>query len=76
MRIKFQTVSDIIDRMYDQDTPTTDAAIHQQVQAISDFIQSCGWDEDEFWEKWMSQTEGLDSALAETYLPRHATDLN
>lgn len=76
MKVQFQIVSQSIDRMYEDVIPTTDEAIAQQCQLVADFIQACGWGEDEFWIQWMSQTETLDNPLAPTYLVKQITHLN
>lgn len=58
MKLSFEQVSIQVDKLYDQVIPLDDLeAIGEQCQLIDSLIEGCGWQVNEFWERWIQEQD-------------------
>lgn len=60
MRVSFQLLSFEVEKLYSKEfPPNSDKEIQEHCGFIGEFIRACGWEENEYLERWMSEQESL-----------------
>lgn len=61
-RVPYEILAVEIEKLYAKEFPPHDPAISNHCAFIAEFIRSCGWTEEEYWDRWVKENpiEGLD----------------
>ena len=57
-RVQYEIVAIEVERLYArQFPPNSDKEIEKHIQYIVEYLHACGWEEDEYLERWMSEQD-------------------
>lgn len=61
-KIPYNIMALEVEKLYQKDFPPHDPAIAAHCEYIAEFIRSCGWTEEEYWDRWVKENpiQGLD----------------
>jgi len=57
VRVSYYVMANEVEKLFQKDINPTNKVIGDHVSLISEFIKSCGWSEEEYWERWMAEGE-------------------
>ena len=65
-KVPYATLAYEIEKLYSKELPQgDDKAIEDHCELIAQFICSCGWEETEYWERWMQEQDQINPILPE-----------
>ena len=64
-RIPYEVMALEVEKLYQKDFPPHDPAITAHCEFIAEFIRSCGWTEEEYWERWCREEDKVRPILPE-----------
>jgi hypothetical protein len=59
-KIPYEIMAYQVELLYQKDFPPHDAAITAHCEFIAEFIKSCGWTEDEYFDRWIQEGDKID----------------
>jgi len=54
-RVPYEVMAYQVEILYQKEFPPHDPAITQHCEFIAEFIRSCGWTEEEYWDRWVKE---------------------
>jgi hypothetical protein len=56
-KIPYEILAVQVEKLFEKELPDNDDEIDAHCRYIDSFITSCGWDVNEYFERWMQQPE-------------------
>jgi hypothetical protein len=62
-KVDYLFLASQVEKLFQQiELNLSEVQIEQSIQIIAAFIQACGWDENEYWTRWVLEQEKADGS--------------